>query len=105
MLTQLELLERVVEIKQSISDLEIIFLVNNHEIDPDADWTAHCVIEADLAYFYADGDVVLTDYDDIMNYFTDILELSEEEAEIKFRQEVKNVIAIKTGAMSVVGVE
>lgn len=105
MLTQLEILERVVEIKKSNPELEIIILVDTNEISTEYDWSVQKIVDVEIVYEYDNGEEILMDYGEIMDYFIDILELSEEDAERKFRKEVKNVIAIKTGAMSVVGKE
>jgi len=100
---QLECLEKAVALKKEYPKMDIVIMVDNSEIAAGADWTLHKIREVGIYYFYSNDEVILTEYDEIMDYFTEDLELSEAEAEEKFKKEVKRVIAIRTEAMNIPG--
>lgn len=99
-MTQLEWLEKAVTLKKEYPEMDIVVLADSNELLDDCNWTLHQISFVDITYFYSKKELILIG-DEIMDYFIEDFELSEEQAEEKFNKEVKRVIAIKTEAMNI----
>lgn len=95
-MTQLEYLEKAVQLKKENPSMEIKILACRDEIEGEYPWTAHGIRSVSVECWYDTGDEILIDIEDIMEYQQNTLLMTDKEIE---GYQVEWVIAIKTGAV------
>lgn len=104
MKTQEQFLREILELKTNNSEMEIHFCVDSDEI-LESGWTAHMITKVEVSPWYAEGERIYTDEDEIKEHFEDLLydeDIGDSELESlvneMYSQQVKEAICVFTHA-------